>query len=84
MSSSNFLDGIDKETQKIVQPKVNRKRTKANTVFKVKWMEMDKIKHVMNKRVQSKEKLLPRVVQKWHAVDNICDTKSIVIDMNLK
>jgi len=45
---------------------------------------MSQITEILKKKVQSKEKILPRTLQKWDPLDNISDTQSIVVDIKYK
>lgn len=86
MSSSNLFEDIDEELVKnIIEPKSVKKRTNVvHDIFKVKWLKMCEIENIMKERVQSKEKLSQRTLQKWHVIDNICDAKRIIVDFKHK
>jgi hypothetical protein len=45
---------------------------------------MSQITETLKKKVLSKEKILPRTLQKWDPLDNISDTQSIVVDIKFK
>lgn len=68
-----------------MQPKTVKKRTKfTNKIFKVDWVNMHDVKNILDKKVKSQEKLSPTVLQKWVPLENLCDTKNIVVDIKYK
>uniref|UniRef100_A0A2S2PTA6 Condensin complex subunit 2 n=2 Tax=Schizaphis graminum TaxID=13262 RepID=A0A2S2PTA6_SCHGA len=83
---SNTNDNIDEITQtNIKQPKTCKKRNKVkNDKIQIDWLDMSQINETLKKKVQSKEKILPRTLQKWDPLDNISDTQSIVVNIQYK
>ncbi|XP_060847393.1 uncharacterized protein LOC132926971 isoform X2 [Rhopalosiphum padi] len=83
---SNTDDNIDEITQtNIKPPKSCKKRNKVkNDKIQIDWLDMSQITEILKKKVQSKEKILPRTLQKWDPLDNISDTQSIVVDIKYK
>ncbi|XP_050529373.1 condensin complex subunit 2-like [Daktulosphaira vitifoliae] len=81
---SNEID-IDDISQICKQPKTPRRRNKIlNETIKLNWTKIDKIAETLENNTQSKETLLPRILQKWDALDNLGDTKGIIIDIKHK
>ncbi|XP_050438481.1 condensin complex subunit 2-like isoform X2 [Adelges cooleyi] len=78
-------DDLDDPSQEFKLPKTPKRRNKVvNESIKLNWMKIDEIKEILEKNVLSKEKVLPRILQKWDALDNIGDNKHTVVDIIYK
>lgn len=75
----------DFNEEEVVKPKEIKKRNKVeNKKVKIEWMKMDSIHKILEEKVQGKEKVLPRLLQKWNAFDNIGDARTIGVDIVYK
>lgn len=81
MSSPQIFDDIDEEPQ----VKDNKTRsTTSNNSFKVNWKTLEDINDSMNKKGFGKNVLSENALKKWHAIDNIDVSKSVVFDVKYK
>jgi len=65
--------------------KTNKKRNQVkNDSFKVNWLSRSQIIEILENNAMGKEQILPRTLQKWDPLENISDSKTIVVDIKHK
>lgn len=73
-----MCDDIDEFAEQKNKPQ-NKKRIKKNdNDVSIKWQTLFNIEKEEIIRVKSKEKMMPRTMNKWDPVENILDRKCIV------
>ncbi|KAE9533817.1 hypothetical protein AGLY_008896 [Aphis glycines] len=66
-------------------PKTTKKRNRSkNDKVEIKWLDMSAIDEILKPKLQGKEKILPRTLQKWDPLDNISVIQSSIVNVGYK
>lgn len=78
----NYSDTDDDNISSKSKSKNNKIRFKdGDEHFKIEWSSSESLKSKLEDSFHSKEKILPRTLQKWTAVNNMSENKVITTDV---
>ncbi|XP_027847908.2 condensin complex subunit 2-like [Aphis gossypii] len=81
----DIIENSDDNILERPPPKTTKKRNRSkNDIVEIKWLDMSAVDEILRPKLQGKEKISPRTLQKWDPLDNISVIKSSIVNVGYK